>query len=328
MNKYRFLVPVFLLFFLTSCMSDDGQSQDGDDQVAEEIKKITWEEIPLPEGKTAVNFAVSNDGRYLFYTTISNNYIYRNDVVEKKEIKLYGDLSTMGASFVHVLDGKLYMITYHDNKSYFSVSEDNGNTITRNLVATFVPFAPQTAFVRADFNRLFRMNDGTLLFPHFTNSTSQVNEISISTDGGKTWTKKNSGIVFIHASQGNRLFATPGNWQGDFGIGASGGGLHYSDNKGDTWTKSDLKYSPQAVDREGNLIGADNSQLQRLKGNKWTIYEWDGNFPFAEKLSNVSSGGTVTQRISDIEFDQSNNLYLLSSKTGGQGSAIYKTKLN
>lgn len=82
------------------------------------------------------------------------------------------------------------MITYHDNKSYFSVSNDNGNTITRNLVATFVPFAPQTAFVRADFNRLFRLTDGTLLFPHFTNTTTKVEEISISTDGGKTWAKK------------------------------------------------------------------------------------------------------------------------------------------
>lgn len=327
MNKYHFLIPVFFLFLLSSCMSDDGQSKDGDEEVAEEIKKITWEEILLPDGRSVKNFAVSNDGRYLFYTA-SNNYIYRYDIQEKVEIKLYGDLSTMGDSYVHVLDGKLYMITYYDNKSYFSVSEDNGNTITRNLVATFVPFAPQTAFVRADFNRLFRLNDGTLLFPHFTNATTKVEEISISTDGGKTWAKKNSGLVFIHAQQGNRLFATPGDWEGEYEIGGSGGGLHISDNKGDTWTKSNLKYPPQAVDLEGNLIGAESDQLQKLIGNSWTLYEWEGNFPFASKLSNVNRGGTLTQRISDIEFDAANNLYLLSSRAGGQGSSIYKTKLN
>lgn len=326
MKKYFVPFLISLIFCLGACSSEDGQSTD-DLEAEEEIKKITWEQIDLPDSKSVDNFAVSDDGRYLFYTA-SNNYIYRYDIVEKKETKLYGDGSTMGRSFVHVLDGKLYMITYHDNKSYFSVSNDNGNTITRNLVATFVPFAPQTAFVRADFNRLFRLTDGTLLFPHFTNTTTKVEEISISTDGGKTWAKKNSGIVFIHASQGNRLFATPGDWQGEYGIGASGGGLHFSDNKGDTWTKSDLKYSPQAVDREGNLIGAESDKFQKLKGNKWTIYTWDGNFPYASKLSNVSSGGTVTQRISDIEFDLSNNLYLLSGRSGGPGSAIFKTKLD
>lgn len=83
MKKYFVPFLISLIFCLGACSSEDGQSTD-DLEAEEEIKKITWEQIDLPDSKSVDNFAVSDDGRYLFYTA-SNNYIYRYDIVEKKK---------------------------------------------------------------------------------------------------------------------------------------------------------------------------------------------------------------------------------------------------
>ena len=140
-----------------------------------------------------------------------------------------------------------------------------------------------------------------------------------STDGGLTWSRKETEInyTFIPAQNGNRLFCLTEGWEGDFDIG-NAGGLFYSDNLGDSWQQSDLNYAPQVTDREGNLIACKSYQFQKLKNGKWTLYEWEGNFPYGVKLRNFNGD----QKYADIEFDSSNNLYLLSS------NAIYKTKLH
>lgn len=324
MHRYLFFFPICLVLLFSACSSEDGQPSDDNSQ-AEEIKKITWEEIVLPNTTIVDNFAISDDGKYIFYTQRDNS-IHRFEIASKQSQKLYGDLNATYNSYVHFIDGRLYTITFNNNKSYFSTSTNNGNTFTRSEVATLVPFTPYVGFLKVDFNRLFKMPNGTLILPDLISTT--VDRISISSDGGAKWANKKSSLLFIHAQQGNRLFATPGSWQGDFGIGSSGGGLHFSDDMGNTWTKSDLKYPPLATDREGNLIGATTNQIQRLKGGKWTLYEWDGNFPFGVSLINRQSGTTLTQRVVDIEFDQSNHLYLLSGSSKGSGNSIYKTKLN
>lgn len=182
-----------------------------------------------------------------------------------------------------------------------------------------MPFEPHGRFLFVEMNRLFKLPDGTLVLPDNAGNM----EFALSTDGGLNWSRKKTeiGFNFMPAHHGNRLFCLTSGWQGDFNIGASGG-LHYSDDLGDTWRQSELKHAPQAVDREGNLISCAGKEFRKLKNGTWTLYKWEDMWPSTYGVRNFNSGGNIDQRHDDIEFDDANNLYLLSNE------AIYKTKLN
>lgn len=316
--KYKLTTCFFALLCFSACQKDDNTELGGS---IGETKQIAWQEIlkfeDIPEATSVINFTVSDDGNIIFFSN-SNRNIYRHNLTNGQTTKLYGDASAMGTSYVHFIDGKLYTITISDNKSYFGISTDLGDNLTQHLVHTYNgpnnP-TPVESFYTVNMNRLYKMPNGTLVLP---DNASNMN-FALSTDGGLTWSRKETEInyTFIPAQNGNRLFCLTAGWEGEFGIG-NAGGLFYSDNLGDSWQQSDLNYAPQATDREGNLIACESYQFQKLKNGKWTLYEWEDNFPYGVKLRNFNGN----QEYVDIEFDSSNNLYLLSNNT------IYRTKLN
>lgn len=288
-----------------------------------ETKTIRWEKYldfnEIPEASNVINFAVSGNGNQIYFSN-SNRSIYRHNLTTGETKLLYGGLSAMGTSYVHFIDGTLYTVTVFANKSQFGISTDLGDNIEQIHVATHVPFQPHNSFLYVHMNRLHKLSNGTLVLPDNAGNMT----FALSTDGGRTWSSKETqiGYNFIPVHQGNRLFALPSGWQGEFGIGASGGGGHYSDDLGDSWHQSDLKFTPQATDREGNLISCALKQFRKLKNGTWTLYEWEDTWPSATGIRNFNSGGNIDQRHDDIEFDDANNIYLLS------GDAIYKTRLD
>lgn len=313
--KNRLILLVLLTLFLASCKKDNKTEPGGS---IGETKQIQWQEIlnfnTVSGAGNVVNFAVSDNGNYIFFSNNSKE-IYRYNLTNGQTKKLFGELDAMGTSYVHFIDGKLYTTTIFANKSYFGISSDYGDSIEQVYVNTLIPFEPISGFYNVKMNRLFKLPNGTLILP---DNASNMN-FAFSNDGGRTWARKETelGYTFMPAQNGNRLYALLSGWEGDFGIGDKEA-LFYSENEGSSWQKSDLKYAPQATDKEGNLIACDTYQFQKLKGGKWTLYEWEGNFPFGVKLRNFNND----QKVVDVEFDNANNLYLLSN------NSIYKTKLN
>jgi hypothetical protein len=313
---------VVLLLVITLSVSCKKATETEPGGSTGQTRTITWEKIldfnELGEVAPIENFTISGNGKYIFYSS-ANRSIYRYNLDTRKKEQLYGGLSAMGTSYVHFIDGTLYTITVNANKSYFGISTDLGDNITQHYVATHVPFQAHGKFLYVNMNRLFKLPDGTLVLPDNAGNT----DFALSTDGGLTWARKRTevGFTFMPAHHKDRLFCLTGGWQGDFNIGGSEG-LFYSDDMGDSWHKSDLKYAPIATDRQGNLISGSGKELQKLENGTWTLYQWDDTWPFSYGVRNFNSGGNIDQRHDDIEFDDANNLYLLSNK------AIYKTKLN
>ncbi len=99
--------------------------------------------------------------------------------------------------------------------------------------------------------------------------------------------------------------------------------LVQSSDIGESWLNSDLKYFPQAVDKQNNLISCSNNQFRKLNNNKWTLYEWENNTEvWGAEAINFKSGSNYISKIADIEFDNSNNLYLLVGN-----KSVFKTRL-
>lgn len=324
-NHKKLFFLILILNTLLACNKDKMEDDLDGDSIGE-TKQINWELIHTfdSEDGSVINFDISDDGTLLFYAN-SQKEIFRYNLISNQKDKLYGDLNAMGTSYVHLIDNTLYTITLNDNKSFFGISNDFGDNITQNYVATWIPFEAHNSFLFVEMNRLYKMPDGSLIIPDAI--SGNADGFAISNDGGLTWSRKVSELKFIHAQKGNRLFALRGGWEGDFGIGDNSE-LSYSDNQGTSWQKADLTFYPQATDREGNLIACNTMQIQKLKNGKWTLYEWDGNFPYTTSLQNENFQGSIVQRYEDIEFDAANNLYIISGLEGTTGSGLYKTRLD
>lgn len=314
--KKHILFLTFLVLILFSCKEYEDNSLDIQ---TEETKQITWEKV-IDFEEYISNFCISDDGKYIFYSNNSND-IYRINLQTNEKIKLDGSLSNMHHSYVHYIDGNFYMITYKDNKSYFGISNDNGDNITDHHVEThiFMSGIPLKGFLKVDHNRLLKLNTGELIVVTPSNMS-----FAISYDGGINWETKTTeiGHNFMLTSKDNKIYSLIRGWQGDFGIGSSSY-LVQSSDIGESWLNSDLKYFPQAVDKQNNLISCSNNQFRKLNNNKWTLYEWENNTEvWGAEAINFKSGSNYISKIADIEFDNSNNLYLLVGN-----KSVFKTRL-
>lgn len=328
MKKSIKLIAILAVVLVVSCKKDEEPGGS-----IGQTKTIQWEVFHQFETNEHVNnYAISDNGQFLFYS--DNRIIYRINKSTGEKKTILNAIEPAGISYVHVLQGKLYIFYGSVNRSYVGVSTDNGDTFTNHHVGTYTNVAAgqfDGAFTRLFVNRLFAMPNGDLILPYiFTNPNSYLHtddgsRIAVSIDGGETWTLKESAPSYIVAQQGNRLFAVQGGWQGDFGIGQSSS-LLYSDDRGTSWHASDLKYAPQATDRQNNLIAAGRNEIQRLKGGLWTIYTWEEmSQPFVQitVLNHSQTGTNRTRTMADIEFDNANNLYVM-----GLDNKLVRTKLD
>lgn len=310
---------------LSSCKKDEPGGNIG------ETKPLNWElfhDTEIAFGFVA-SFAVSDDAKWLFYSD-SERRVFRVNKTTGEKKTLLAPYDRSALSFVHFINGKLYLIYEENYESYVGISNDLGETFTPYRVGTYTHFAAGQftgAFVRVTVNRLFLLPGGDLIIPHIFRqpndalSPADDKQIAVSQDGGATWARNSSEYSFISAQRGNRLYAISGGWQGDFNTGQSGK-AYYSDDKGQTWHESDLKYTPQTVDRENNLIAGNAGEIQKLKNNTWTIYKWDAfkaPFVHVQPLRYFNQEKTMA----DIQFDAANNIYILSGE-----KRIYKSRLN
>lgn len=312
------LLSLFAFIFL-ACEKEKVDNPNETDQ--EEVKQISWELVvdleEIPRSMT-----VSDDGNFLFYTSSGDYDIYRIDLNTNEKIKIEdGPESKMHFSYVHYFDGTLYTITYKNNKSYFGISTDNGETLTEHLVETYVFMSedPLEGFLKVDHNKMLNLGGGKLIVP-----TPSNNGFALSMDGGLNWQTKSTEVnhTFLLTNKGNEIYALYPGWEGDYDIG-SPSELKKSTNVGDSWTNGSLKYLPQAVDRDGNYISCGSTEIRKYNNQKWTIFKWDSNPEVSgQEARNLSSGGLTEQRLVDIEFDLNNNLYLLDL------DKVYKTNLN
>jgi hypothetical protein len=316
--KKILLLSLFTFIFL-ACEKDkiDNPNETGQ----EEVKQITWELVVDLE-EIPRRITVSDDGNFLFYTSSGNYDIYRINLNTNEKVKIEdGPESKMYFSYVHYFDGTLYTITYKNNKSYFGISSDNGETLTEHLVDTFEFMSedPIEGFLKVDHNKMLNLGDGKLIVP-----TPSNNSFALSLNGGLNWQTKPTEVnhTFFIANKGNEIYALYPGWEGDYDIG-SPSELKKSTNMGDSWTIGTLKYLPQAIDKNGNFISCGSSEIRKYENGEWTIFKWDNNPEVSgQEARNLSSGGQIEQRLVDIEFDEENNLYLLVL------DKVYKTTLN
>lgn len=325
MKKLIQLIIILSVVLTVSCKKDEEPGGS-----IGQTKTIQWEVFhEFETDENVQNYAISNDAKWLFYA--NDRSITRIDKSDGTKKVLFSNGT--GAPYVHFIKDKLYMFYERNYSSYFAVSSDFGETITEHLVGTYTNVAAgwyDGPFMRLFFNRLFVMPNGDLIFPYiFGNPNNYLHtesaRIAVSTDEGATWTLQESNPSYIMAQQDNRLFAIKGGWQGDFGIGESSLFL-YSDDKGTSWQASDLKYAPQATDRQNNLVAAGRNEIQRLKGGRWTIYTWERmSQPIVDitTLANSQAGTSRTRRVADIEFDAANNMYVM-----GSDNKLCRTKLD
>ncbi|WP_111308476.1 sialidase family protein [Confluentibacter sediminis] len=315
---------------LTSC-SKDGENPESEQQT-EQTKTIEWEVFhEFEPGETVTKFEISDDAKWLFYTNAMGT-AYRID-------KTTGEKSLLYANPLQFENGILYLHVVRDNDSYFAVSDDFGATQMEYHIGTYTNYAAgwfDGAFMNLIVNRMFVMPNGDLILPHImekANNAAYLQDnflIAVSSDGGATWNRKESKpSSYIIAKQGNRLFAISEGWTG---VETFASKLYYSDNAGTSWQESNLKYAPQAVDRENNLIAAGGNQILKLKGNSWTVYTWEGQTSFNDGLvflDGLKYRGTTGndpngRKIDDIEFDANNHMYVI----GRNKTTICRTKLN
>lgn len=317
---------LFVGLIIPSCSEDDaGGQQTG------QTKTIEWEVFhEFEAGELVSNFALTDDAQWLFYTD-ALKVIHRINKSTGEKKTLFSNPT--GSSYVHYKNGKLYLLYEKDYKSYFAVSDDFGETITEYHVGSYTNFAAgwyDGTFMRLIVNRLFVMPNGDLVIPHImdkaNNATYLLDNklIAVSTDGGATWSRKDSDYSYISAQQGNRLFAISEGWTG-----VSTSELFYSDNGGTSWQASDLLYRPQATDRENNLIAASGNEIKKLKGNTWTAYTWDENSQPLVSITGLKYEGETGndpngRQMDDIEFDADNNIYVM----GRNKTIICRTTLD
>lgn len=322
----KWIAPaLFVGLSLTSCSKND---DDPDGQQTGQTKTIEWEVFhEFEQGEMVTRFEISDDAKWLFYTNTMGT-AYRIN-------KTTGEKSILYAHPLQFENGKLYLYAVKDYKSYFAVSSDFGETITEYHVGTYTNFAAgwyDGTFMNLIVNRMFVMPNGDLMLPHIMDKSNNVTYlqdnklIAVSTDGGATWSRKDSDHSYISAQQGNRLFALSEGWSG---VEAHASKLYYSDNGGISWLGSNLIYRPQAVDRENNLIAAGGNKIQKLKGNSWTVYTWDENSQPYVSLSGLKYEGEIGddpngRQMDDIEFDANNNIYVI----GKNKNTICRAKLN
>lgn len=331
-NITKWIVPALIVgLSLTSCSKDD---ENPDGQQTGQTKTIEWEVFhEFTNGEVISNFAITDDAKWLFYTD-AYKVIHRinKSTGEKKVLSS----NPTGASYVHYKNGKLYLLYEKDYKSYFAVSNDFGETITEYHVGSYTNFAAgwyDGTFMRLIVNRLFVMPNGDLVLPHImdkANNATYLEDnklIAVSADGGATWNRKTTDHSYISAQQGNRLFAISEAWTG---VGTSE--LFNSDNGGTSWQASNLSYRPQAVDKENNLIAGFRNEIQKLKGNTWTVYTWQGEtnamdglvFLNGLKYEGETGNDPNGRKMDDMEFDANNNIYVI----GRNYTTICRTKLN
>lgn len=328
----KWIVPALVVgLSLTSCSKDD---ENPDGQQTGQTKTIEWEVFhEFAPGEVISNFAITDDAKWLFYTD-AYKVIHRinKNTGEKKVLSS----NPTGASYVHYKNGKLYLLYEKDYKSYFAVSNDFGETRTEYHVGTYTNFAAgwyDGTFMNLIVNRLFVMPNGDLVLSHImykANNATYLQDnklIAVSTDGGATWNRKTTDHSYISAQQGNRLFAISEAWTG---VGTSE--LFHSDNGVTSWQASNLTYRPQAVDKENNLIAGFRNEIQKLKGNTWTVYTWQGEtndmdglvFLNGLKYEGATGNDPNGRKMDDMEFDADNNIYVI----GRNYTTICRTKLN
>ncbi|WP_418502291.1 hypothetical protein [Flagellimonas sp.] len=307
---------------LTSCSKDNENDEEG--QQAEQTKTIEWEVFhEFEAGETVTRFEISDDAKWLFYTNAMGE-AYRIN-------KTTGEKSLLYAHPLHYENGTLYLHVVRGNDSYFAVSDDFGTTRTEYHVGTYTNYAAgwfDGAFMNLIVNRMFVMPNGELILPHImekANNATYLQDnflIAVSSDGGATWNRKESKpSSYISAQQGNRLFAISEGWTGVENFESN---LFYSDNGGTSWQESDLKYAPQAVDRENNLIAAGGNLIIKLKGGTWTTYTWEGETSFNDgpvflnglKYGGITGNDPNGRKMDDIEFDAGNNIYVIGRNSG------------
>jgi hypothetical protein len=318
---------------LVSCSKNE--DNPGGQQTMQ-AKTIEWEVFhELDTDETIRNFAITDDAKYLFYTNGLNG-IYRIDLATGSKTTLFAQPT--GSSYVHFINEKLYLLYEKGYKSYFAVSDDLGANLTEYEVGAYTNYAAgwyQGTFMKLIVNRMFITPDGDLILPHIMDKANnatylQDNKlIAISTDGGATWSRKDCEHSYISAKQGNRLFAISEGWTG---VETFASKLFHSDDEGTNWQGSTLSYSPQAVDRENNLIAGSGNKIQKLKGNSWRVYTWEGQTSSMDGLvflSGLKYGGVRGddpngRQMDDIEFDADNYIYVI----GRNMTNICRTKLN
>jgi len=321
---------VIVGLFFTSC-SNDGENPDG--QPKGKGSTVEWELFhEFAPGEVIGNFAISDDAKWLFYTD-AHEVIHRigKSTGEKKALTS----NPTGASYVHYISGKLYLLYEKGYESFFAVSDNFGETITHYHVGSYTNFAAgwyDGTFMRLLVNRMLVMPNGDLILPHImdkANNATYLEDnklIAVSTDGGASWNRKNSDHSYISARQGNRLFAIGEGWTG---VDAFPSELYYSDDAGTSWKASDLTYFPQATDRENNLIAGSGNTIYKLKGKTWTEYTWEkNNQPLVSivglKYEGERGDDPNGRQMDDMEFDADNNIYVI----GADRTAIYRTKLD
>lgn len=312
---------LLLILVINACSEDDARGQQ-----AAQTKTIEWEVFHQFEpGEIVTQFEISDDAQWLFYTN-SMGTAYRIN-------KTTGEKSILYAYPLEFQSGKLYLHVVKDNKSYFAVSTDFGATRTEYHVGTYTNYAAgwyTGTFMNLIVNRMFIMPNGDFILPHIMDKANnatylQDNKIiAVSSDGGATWSRQECNNSYISTQQGNRLFAISEGWTG-----VSASELFYSDNSGKSWQASDLLHSPQATDRENNLIAASGNEIKKLKGNAWTTYTWEvEGDPWVSIIGlryGASTGNDPNGRkMDDLEFDAQNNLYVI----GRNRTTICRTKLN
>lgn len=160
---------------------------------------VTWTEFDKygsenPADKSRILFSKSTDEGETWSETVAINQ-YEGDCID-------GDQTTEGAIPVAGLNGEIYVAWAYDNKLWFDVSKDGGETwLSEDIVIAEQPGG--WAFEVPDIGRANGMpvlgidrtdgpNRGTL-YVNWTDQTHGPDDIDVwfakSTDNGKTWSK-------------------------------------------------------------------------------------------------------------------------------------------
>ncbi|QSE97703.1 hypothetical protein [Fulvivirga lutea] len=311
LSNYWSFFLVALLLAISACSDEESYSPE----VGETTKTISFDLYAETGNKWVNNFAVSNDGEFVFYTSV--NEVYRYHVATGEETVIVTTInppSGLNSCYVHYIDGKLYVIHIDDNKSYVRVSSNNGDSFINHHVGTKLGSIDfEGPFWRVLFNRLLKLPDGSLIIPYLGDN------IAVSNDDGASWSLKKSDIGFITANQQNKLFGMESTWTDEFGR-QFPGEKATSNNVGTTWELYE-DHLPTAVDRQSNLVTVRDNSIVKLTNGKLITYNWEAQ----KNIINTSSDYYTNSEINlnDVEFDQNNNLYLLN-----YDGNIYKTRLD
>lgn len=322
---------VFLLIGLGIVCSCDAECPVPNGDISESVKTIQWEVFYQVEPDLVIsNFAIAEEVDWLFFTDNLRN-INRINISTGKQDVLFSEPT--GPSYVHFKNGKLYMFYEKDFTSYCSISSDFGESFQHHPVGVYTNYAAgwyEGAFVNLIVNRLFEMPNGDLVLPHIMTERNNAEYlidnrlIAVSTDGGATWSQKESENSYISTLQNERLFAIDESWDG---VSVS---VHYfSDDLGQTWQATENPYVPQATDWENHLIAGGGNELQKFKEGTWQRYSWEENGEPLVSITSLNYGGVRGddpngRKMEDFEFDSNNSLYVI----GRDRKSICRTNLN